>query len=153
MNEQELKKKLEEVERERDEFLAGWQRAKADFLNYKKEDRERMREIAEYAREELLLELFSVLDNLERAERQLKGEEQGNELVRGFLQIGKQLKGFLKSQGVQEVEAQGKEFNPQMHEAVGESKEGEPGRITEVMEKGYRIRGRLLRPAKVKVAK
>ncbi|MDP2735799.1 MAG: nucleotide exchange factor GrpE [bacterium] len=154
MNETEkLKKKLEETKKERDEFLAGWQRAKADFLNFKREDRERMQQIAGYAREELLAELFLVLDNVERAERLLKEEEKESKLVQGFLQIGKQLKDFMKAQGVQEVEAEGKEFDPRVHEAVGESDEGKSGFVTEVLEKGYRLNDRLLRPARVKVAK
>ena len=73
--------------------------------------------------------------------------------VQGFLQIGNQLREFLKSQGVQELKAEQEKFNPEFHEAVGEVEGEKQGTVEEVVEKGYLLRGKLLRPAKVKVIK
>lgn len=131
------------------EYLAGWKRARADLLNYKKEEMERIGGLVEYAHAEFLLKLLPILDNLERAEKTIQDP--------GFLQIAKQFRDFLKRQGVAELNpAAGKEkFNPEVHEAVGEAEETnlEPGTITEVVEKGYTLNKKLLKPAKVKLAK
>ena len=146
-----LQKKVEELEKEKEEFLAGWQRAKADLANYKKEEKERMRGLIEYLRQEFLFSFLAVVDNLERAEKELKEEEKSSKVVQGFLQIGKQLREFLKSHGVKEIEAKGKDFNPALHEAVATTQGEKSGKVVEVMEKGYMIQNKLLRPAKVKV--
>ena len=151
---EECNAKLEELQKEKDEYLAGWQRAKADFLNYKKEETERVQGYLEYANEEFLYSLLPILDNLDRAEKQISEEEKDSKVVQGFLQIAKQIRDFLKSQGVEEMQGQGK-FNPEIHEAIGEIvQEGrDPGEIAEVAEKGYMRKGRILRAAKVKVTK
>lgn len=152
-NVEKLQKKLQELQKERDEFLAGWQRAKADFLNYKKEEGERMQGVAGYAKDELVCQLFVVLDNLERAEKELAEGDRQSKMAQGFLQIGKQLREFLASHGIKEVEAEGKEFDPKVHEAVGTVSGEKPGNVAEVVEKGYTLNSRLLRAAKVKVVK
>ena len=147
MEEKDLKKELEEMKKERDEYLRGWQRARADLLNYKKEEMERIKGLMEYSQAEFLLNMLPILDNLERAEQTIKDQ--------GFLQIGKQFRDFLKSQGVEELRVGKEKFNPEFHEAVGEV-EGtglEPGTVAEVVEKGYTLNKKLLKPAKVKTAK
>ena len=148
-----LKKKIEELEREKEEVLGGWQRSKADFANYKKEEKERMQGLMEYVRQEFLFSFLSLIDNLERAEKELKEEEKSSKTVQGFLQIGKQLREFLKSQGVKEIEAKGKEFNPSLHEAIATVQGEKSGKVIEVLEKGNMAGNKLLRPAKVKVVK
>ncbi|OHA64728.1 MAG: nucleotide exchange factor GrpE [Candidatus Wildermuthbacteria bacterium RIFCSPHIGHO2_01_FULL_49_22b] len=148
---EEPQKRIEELEKERDEFLAGWQRARADFLNYKKEEASRMKGWMEYAEQEFLYRLLPILDNLERAEREVK-EEKDSKLAQGFLHIGKQLRDILKSHGVTEIETEGKKFDPALHEAVGSAKGNMPiGYVADVKEKGYMYRNTLLRPAKVMV--
>jgi len=142
---------MEELEKERAEYLAGWQRAKADLLNYKKEEKERLQGFLQYANEAFLLKLLPIVDNLERAEKEV--EKDNNRVVQGFLQIGKQLRDFLKKQGVEEMRAQGEKFDPEFHEAVGEAEGAKSGYIKEVVEKGYKVKDTLLRPAKVKVGK
>jgi molecular chaperone GrpE len=150
---EELKKELEEVKAQRDEYLAGWQRARADFLNHKKEERERMQEFIKFAEEELLAELLPVIDNLELAQAQVQGKD--DMFSKGFLQIAMQLKRFLQDHQVGELKAEGEKFNPEFHEAAGEiEKEGvESGTIVDVLLKGYTLHGKLIRPAKVRVAK
>lgn len=139
-----------DLQKERDEYLAGWQRAKADFLNYKKEEAERMGEIVTYAQREFLLSLLPVLDSLERAEKQVKKRD---EVVKGFIQIAEQMREFLLSNGVQEIKSVGEKFNTEFHEAVEEVQGGKAGYIVEELEKGYTFKGTLLRPAKIKVSK
>ncbi|MBI4138516.1 MAG: nucleotide exchange factor GrpE [Candidatus Wildermuthbacteria bacterium] len=150
---QSLKEKLGALEKETAEYLAGWQRAKADLLNYKKEERERLEKMVAYANESCVLNLLPVLDNLERAEQGIPEEQAKDPVTQGFMQIAKQLREFLKNQGAEEIHALGEQFNPALHEAVGET-EGLPeqsGRVAQVVEKGYRIKERVLRAAKVKV--
>ena len=148
-----LQKELQEAMKQRDEYLAGWQRARADFMNHKKEERERMQEFIKFSEEELLVQLLPVVDNLELALEQLKGKEDA--VSKGFLQIAMQLKRFLKDHQVEELKTEGEKFNPEFHEAVEEvEKEGVvPGTVVEVLSKGYALHGKLLRPARVKIAK
>jgi molecular chaperone GrpE len=150
-----LRKKLAEYQKKRDEYLAGWQRARADFLNYKKEEIERIGEILKYDEEELILKILPILDNFNLVEKKLSEELKNDESVKGVLQIKAQILDFLKNQGVEEIEAVGKKFDPNFHEAVEELelKDKESGIIIEEVQKGYTIHGRILRPAKVKVNK
>ena len=146
-------KQIEQLTKEKEEFLAGWQRAKADLANYKKEEKERTQGLAEYIKQGFLSSFLSMVDNLERAEGELKEEEKESKVVEGFLLIGKQLREFLKSQGVEEIEAKEKDFDPQLHEAVATIEGEQSGKVVEVLEKGYVVGGKLLRAAKVKVTR
>ena len=150
-----LKKKLEECERAKEEYLAGWQRSRADFLNYKKEEIERIERASGLIKEEMILKILDILDNLSLAKKHISQEAEHSSIKEGIEQIEGQFQKFLREEGVEEVEAEGKEFNPNFHDAAEEvEKEGEPqGKIIEVIQKGYLLNGRLLRPAKVKVVK
>jgi len=152
---EEVKKKLEKCEKEKEEYLAGWQRARADFLNYKKDEKERMENIIKYAGEDLILEILPILDNFEKAEKYLPSDFRENEYIKGFLHIKAQLEEFLKKQGVEEIEALDKKFDPYFHEAIEmvERKDRESGLIIEEVQKGYKLHGKVIRPAKVKVVK
>lgn len=159
----ELQKKLEECQKLKDEYLAGWQRERADFLNYKKGEFERVGEILKYAGESLILRLLPILDNFEIAEKNLPENLKNDENVKGILQIKNQILDFLKSQGVEEIKSVDEKFDPNVHELVEDvpaealAKAGvevkESGIIIEEIQKGYKINNRLLRPAKVKIAK
>jgi len=150
-----LRKKIAELEKQKDEYLAGWQRARADLLNYKKEEMERVKGFLEYANEELVSKFLPILDNFETCEKCLTCDPEKDKNVKGLLMIKKQLQDFLKSQGAEEVKSVGQKFDPNLHEAVEEveAKDGEKGVIVEEIQKGYKINGRLLRPAKVKIVK
>ncbi|MDD2696779.1 MAG: nucleotide exchange factor GrpE [Candidatus Pacebacteria bacterium] len=152
---EDLKKKLEECQKQKEEYLQGWQRARADFLNYKKEEMERIEELLKYAGEEDVLRLLPILDNFDVVEKKLPEDLKNNENIKGLLLIKVQLQDFLKNQGVEEIKTIGEKFNPNFHEVVGEveMKDKAPGTIAEEIQKGYKINGRLLRPAKVKVIK
>jgi len=159
LNTDDLKKKLEECEKLKEEYLAGWQRARADFLNYKKEEIERIGELMKYVGEEFILKILPILDNFEIAIKEVRSmkseDEKIEETIKGFLHIKTQLEDFLGSQGVEEIKTIGEKFDPNFHEIVGEieTKDKESDVIIEEVQKGYKINGRLLRPAKVKVIK
>ncbi|MDD5696693.1 MAG: nucleotide exchange factor GrpE [Candidatus Pacebacteria bacterium] len=147
------KKELEECEKKKQEFFSGWQREKADFINYKKKEGERLMEITEAMKEELLFKLLPVLDSFNLAEKNIPLKEKDDKNLKGLLLIKKQLEDFMRSEGVEEILCS-KEFNPALHEAVGEiAGESEEGTIAEEMEKGYQFKGTVIRPAKVKVYK
>ena len=148
-----LKKKLEECLKQKDEYLAGWQRARADFLNYKKEEMERISALLAYSGEELILKILPILDNFELVEKKMPEDLKKDESVKGILQIKNQILDFLKNQGVDEIKTVGEKFDPNLHEAVETQDGQESGIILEEVQKGYMINGRLLRAAKVKVAR
>ena len=147
-------KEIGECEKVRDEYLAGWQREKADFINYKKEESKRAGELIDFFKVQWVLELLKIVDNFDRA---IKHKPDGEEIlnwVKGVEMIDTQLKEFLKSEGVEEIEAMGDSFNPEIHEAIEEQESsGESGEIVEVLEKGYTLNGKLIRPSKVKINK
>ena len=158
MDQEEIKEEtnneLDECKKLCDEYLAGWQRCKADFLNYKKEEAARIGALLEFSKANWFLKILPVLDNFERAMKNAKEDLKGSEWFLGIEQIENQLKGFLKAEGIEEIKAIGEKFNPELHEAVEQvENEAESGTIIEVLEKGYTINNKLLRPAKVKVAK
>ncbi|MBI2121314.1 MAG: nucleotide exchange factor GrpE [Candidatus Wildermuthbacteria bacterium] len=150
-----LQEAYEGAARERDEYLAGWQRIKADFANYKKEEASRLARIGEIAKMSIANDFLSVLDVIEKAERQPAESNVPEHLRTGFLLVAKQIKDVAASHGIEEIEAVGTPFDPEIHEAVHEQfREGsDPGSVLDVVEKGYRMQGKLLRPAKVVVAK
>lgn len=157
INLEDVKNKLEECQKQKDEYLAGWQRARADFLNYKKDESERVQEILKFANVEFVFKILPIIDNLELAEKEVKNNKENKiaDVVKGFLQIKIQLQEFLKNQGIEEIETENKKFDPNFHDAVEavEKKGFESGLVVEEIQKGYMIDGKTIRPAKVKVAK
>lgn len=149
----ELKKKLEDCLRRQDEYLAGWQRARADFLNYKKEEMERIGAIIQFANADFILRILPILDNFEKAEKETPEDKKKDKFLEGLLQIQIQLRDFLKNQGVEEIKTLGEKFDPNFHEVVEQVEGEESGKIVEVIQKGYTIQDRIIRPAKVKIIK
>ncbi len=149
-------KKLEECEKQKEEYLKGWQRERADFLNYKKEEAEKISEMVKYAEVGFIFKIIAILDNLYLAEKQLPAELKENDNVKGLMQIGKQLEDVLKKYGVEQIECANQKFNPQFHEAlemVEDREKRESGTIIEEVKKGYLMGGKVIRPSKVKVIK
>jgi len=155
LNFEALKKELQEFQKQKDEYLAGWQRSRADFLNYKKEEIERIEEILKYGGEEFILKILPILDNFDLVEKKLPEDLKNNDSIKGLLQIKTQILDFLRIQGVEEIKTIGEKFDPNFHEAAEqvELKDKDSGIIVEEVQKGYKINGRLLKPAKVKVVK
>ena len=155
LNLEELKKQLGECQKLKDEYLAGWQRARADFLNYKKEELERIGDILKYGDLGLILKILPILDNFYLTEKKLPENLKADVNIKGILQIKNQILDFLKNQGIEEIKTVGEKFDPNFQEIVEivETKDKESGVVIEEIQKGYLIHGRLLRPAKVKVTK
>jgi len=152
---EDIKEKLEKCEKQKEEYLAGWQRARADFLNYKKEEMERIGGIVFYAQEEMILKILPVLDNFDLVEKKLPEDLKDNPDIKGILQIKNQVHDFLKNYGIEGMKVLGEKFDPNFHEAVEqiEIKDKEKGIIVEEIQKGYLIQGKVLRAARVKVSK
>lgn len=151
---QQLKDEIQKLEKRVEEHLDGWKRAKADYLNLKKDMEKEKSDIAKFATAAFLFELLPLADNFDRALAHVPEDQKGAEWVKGIFAMQKQLHDFLAKLGVTPVPTDGL-FDPNLHEAVAhEPKEGAPpGTIIEVLASGYKLHGELLRPAKVKVAK
>ncbi len=147
-----LERKLEEIESEKDSVYKKAQRLKADFVNFRKRTAREKMAIGIKAKIELLSEILPIVDSFERA-LDVKTEDQ--EFKKGVEMIYKQFVNTLKQEGLTKIEAKGEEFDPEYHEAVCQVEDSdlESGIIAEEIEKGYKFEDRVVRPAKVKVAK
>ena len=147
-----LKEQIEEMTVQRDEYLAGWQRAKADFINYKKEEMKKLEDLARYGNEDLIKDLISVMDNFDLALRTL---EKAGPVEKGIYIIRTQIEDILKKRGLEKIEIKvGDEFDPAIAEALAEIVSEKPhGVVMEVIEQGYRLYEKVLRPARVIVSK
>jgi molecular chaperone GrpE len=147
---------LEKIKAERDEYLAGWQRAKADFANAKKRMDESMKEYRAMANEGLIEELLPVLQSFEMAFANKEAWEKADKNWRsGIEYIYAQLKGVVEQNGLKEINPIDQTFDPMMHEAVSFEKNGDTskaGKILKVVEKGYMLGSKLIKPPKVVVS-
>lgn len=142
---QKLKGKLKDAESKAKEYLDGWQRSQADFANLRKRDEEAKVEFLKYANQTILEELIPVLDSFNIALSQ--GHKELEPVYKQFLAV-------LKSKGLEELEPLGEPFDPRLHEAIGVTQvetEKEDHKVTEVLQKGYKLGERVIRAAKVKI--
>ncbi|MFW5885784.1 MAG: nucleotide exchange factor GrpE [Halanaerobium sp.] len=147
----EKNEKIEEMDAEIDDLLSRLQRLQADFVNYRKRSQREKAEMTARGKVKLCAGLLPVIDNFERA---LKSEESESEFYKGVEMIYNQLLNAFSEQGIEEILAEGEEFNPEYHEAIMrvESDEFEEGTVVEVVQKGFSLDDRVIRPAMVKVA-
>jgi len=142
----------EEVAGLRDRLI----RLQADFENYRKRVLREREEAYRYGHENLVKDLLGTVDNLERAIEHARGSQGGDAegLLEGVELVHRELLGALAKHGVEEIEAEGVPFDPAVHEAMAQtpSETAPPNTVIQVFEKGYRLRDRLLRPARVVVA-
>jgi molecular chaperone GrpE len=127
----------------------------AEVQNLKKRMSKDREDLLRYGNERLVQDLLLVIDNLERALQAGQDKSQKDPLLQGVRMVLSQFESTLNSHGVEKIEAEGKTFDPELHESVGKKKasnEDEVDKIVEVQLNGYKINGRLLRPAKVVVA-
>jgi molecular chaperone GrpE len=148
-----LQQELEQSKQVQEQLLVQGQRALADYSNLKKRfDKERL-ELAKFASEMALLQLLPAIDNLERAVSFATNEDKKNSIVMGVVMTLQQLDETLKGLGLVRFEVRvGDTFDPHQHEAV-DSVAGPAGKIVEVLEAGYTLHDKVVRPAKVKVGK
>lgn len=142
----------DQLRKERDEYLDGWQRARADLANYKREESKRFDDMMKFANNALVRDLIMVIDNFELA---IMSMERQGEVEKGVYLIKAQLEDILKQNGLEKMNVViGSQFDPSVHEAVASvDSELESGAITEEVEHGYYLHGKLIRPSRVKVAK
>lgn len=145
---------LSQCRKERDEYLEGWKRAKADLSNYKKDEAKRFELFAHFSQESLVKELINVLDSFDLA---LISEEvkSDSKTEKGLYLIRQQLEDILRRNGLERIIISvGDPFDPALHEAIVQVESDKPsGTIVEEVERGYLLNGKLIRPARVKVGK
>jgi molecular chaperone GrpE len=147
----EKNEKIGAMDAEIDDLLSRLQRLQADFVNYRKRSKREKAEMTVKGKIELCSNLLPVIDNFERA---LTAEDDENDFYKGVEMIYNQLLKTFAEQGIEEIIAQDGEFNPEYHEAIMrvESNEFEEGTVTEVVQKGFILEDKVIRPAMVKVA-
>jgi len=138
-----------------DEYLDGWQRSRAEFANYKKRIERDQLAVAQNAAGRIIKRYLEILDDLERALKNRPQEGEGAAWANGIELIYRKFKSILESEGITPMEADGQLFDPNLHEAITseESDEYESGQIIEVLQQGYMLGDRVLRPAMVRVAR
>ncbi len=142
----------EQLTAERDQYLEGWKRAQADYQNLKKTVAQEKQDLVKFANARLLEELIPIFDNYRMAVTHVPADLQGNSWVQGMEFILKQMMDILEEQGVEVIDPLGSPFNPHEQEAVEVSEgEGEET-VTEVLQVGYKLNGRVIRSARVKVS-
>jgi len=143
---------LAKVEAERDEYLADLQRLAAEFENYRKRAARDQERFIAHAHERLVRELLPVLDDLERSLEAAERHEEAA-LVEGVRLVERSLRRALEKEGLREIATDGP-FDPHVHEALlTQAEEGaEPGSVLEVVQRGYRVGEKVVRPARVIVA-
>jgi molecular chaperone GrpE len=142
---------LDDLAKERDDYLALAQRTQADFENYRKRMARENAAATDRGMAKLAKELLPALDHLELA---LKAAEGHEEVVKGFAMVAGEIKAALARVGIQAFSPQGEAFDPNEHEAMAQQPvdDAESGTVVEVYQSGYRINGAVLRPARVVVA-
>ena len=181
-SETEEEDELTKCQKERDEYLDGWKRAKADLINYKKDEAKRFEAVVKFANEAIIRDLINVLDSFDLAlialtnaditqinaeinksqtnadDTQTNAEESPREsasLEKGLYLIRQQLEDILRQNGLERIIVSvGQPFDPALQEAIATVESDKPGgTVVEEVEKGYLLNGKLIRPARVKVAK
>ncbi len=145
-----LRAELKKAQEEKQEYLTGWQKAKADFINSRKRDEEAQKEFTRFANENIITELIPVLDSFNMAMGNKEAWEKVDKNWRiGVEYISSQLKKVLEDFGLKEIDPLGKKFDPIRDEAIEDGKENDT--VTTVVQKGYELNGKVLKAPKVKV--
>ena len=145
-----LQQALDEEKKKAEDYLANWQRAQADFINYKRRTEQERQEASKFANATLILNLLPILDDLERALNSVPPQIAENDWTDGVRLIERNFRTVLEAQGLSPIQALGEPFDPNFHEALREDK-GKEGIVIEEFQKGYMLGDRVLRPSKVVV--
>jgi len=153
--EQALRDELNDWQAKANEYLDGWQRARAEFANYKKRVEREQAQAYQNAAGNVIRRHLEILDDLERALKNRPVEGDGAAWANGIELISRKLASFLEAEGITPMQAEGQFFDPTLHEAIfqEESPDHESGQIIEVVKQGYMLGERVLRPAQVRLAK
>jgi molecular chaperone GrpE len=149
-----LQERLKAAEQQRDDYFSLLQRTQADFENFQKRIRRDLADEQRYAIADFARELLAVQDNLRRALSSVRNGSEKNPLVEGLALVQSQLLDTLARFGITPIDAQGQQFDPSVHEVVLQRPRDDvaPNTVVDVLEPGYRLHGRVLRPAKVVLA-
>ncbi|OLP65527.1 hypothetical protein BACPU_16150 [Bacillus pumilus] len=148
-----FQEKMDELQQLLDEKENKILRVQADFENYKRRARTEVETVQKYRSQHVVSDLLPALDNFERALRIDPDNEQAKSLLEGMQMVYRQLIEALKSEGVEPIEAIGKEFDPNLHQAVMqvEDENYDSNIVVEELQKGYKLKDRVIRPSMVKV--
>jgi molecular chaperone GrpE len=147
---EELKQALAEEKEKAENYLANWQRAQADFINYKRRSEQERKEQSRFAKSTLVLSFLPVLDDLERALASVPSEMAEESWIDGIRLIQRKAVTELETQGLSAIQALGEPFDPNLHEAVRQA-DGKEGMVIEEVQKGYMFQERVIRPSRVVV--
>ncbi len=145
-----LEKEALELEQERDEWEEKAKKARADFENYKKEEDERKQRWEKNAQEKLAEDMIEIMDNLERA---IASADENSGVVQGVKMVADQLFEELRKRGLEKIDAEGEEFDPELHKAVDTEEHEKDNHVLEQKRKGYMFDEKVLREAEVIVGK
>ena len=147
-----LQARVAQLEKEAAEYKDQWLRAAADFKNFKRRTEQERADLIRGASAGLLLKLLPAVDDLERALASVTPDVAATPWYGGFKLIPQKLQTVLESEGVTPINALGQDFDPNLHEAViYEAAEGQEGKVVGELQRGYKLRDRVLRPSMVKV--
>jgi molecular chaperone GrpE len=144
---------LSELKNKCEEYLSGWQRAKADYLNLKRETEERHETLAEFVQAGLIMEIIPIINNLKKALTFIPDDLKETAWAKGFCHIAKQFEDILKKLDIEEIKTVGEQFNPEFHEAVASEEKPDLDDQTIITEltPGYKMNDKVITPAKVTV--
>jgi molecular chaperone GrpE len=147
-----LRARLAEEQEKAQTYLANWQRAAADYQNFKRRVETERSEVGRLANIALIINLLPLIDDLERALRTVDTKLAGLTWIDGVWLIYRKFQAILENAGVKEIEADGRPFDPRLHEAISEAP-GDEGKVISVVQKGYLLGDRVVRPAMVIVGR
>ncbi|TVY00509.1 nucleotide exchange factor GrpE [Cohnella terricola] len=145
--------RVAELQRQADDHYNRYLRTQADFDNFRRRSTKEKEELAQYASMKLITQLLPVMDNFERA-FQAGGEGADSSFAKGVDMIYRQFTQVMDAEGLQRMEAEGQPFDPEYHQAIMrvESEDHEEGIVVEVVQTGYMLKDKVIRPAMVKVS-
>mgnify|MGYP005813207671 CR=1 FL=1 len=151
----ELAEELQQAQDKAKEFFEGWQRERADFANYKKRIDRDQQSFSQNIKGDVIKKYLVILDDLQRALKTRPTEGPAESWASGIELITRKLQNILESEGVKRIPAENEQFDPSRHEAITyeESPDHKTGEIIEVVQEGYTLGDRVLRPALVRVAR
>ncbi len=151
----ELKSKLETAHKQSKEYFEGWQRERADFLNYKKRVERDQMNLHQVVTANIVKKFLAVLDDMELAVKNRPADATDQNWWNGVELINRKLQGILEAEGIVRIPAENEFFDPSRHEAISheENPEYQSGQVIEVVKQGYTLGDRIIRPAMVRVAR
>ncbi|MBI3120225.1 MAG: nucleotide exchange factor GrpE [Candidatus Kerfeldbacteria bacterium] len=150
-----LRERIAELERQSQEHLDGWKRAKADYQNLQRDTAQERQRMMQFANVEIIHRLLPLVNYFQYAFHEIPDTHTSDPWITGVKHIYDQLLKFLNEEGITMMETIGKPFDPSLHESVGEveSTNQKPGTILEQTQPGFLMHGKCIRPAKVKIVK